>query len=59
MSKLEKERSLELLQNCIDYIVLYTVRQPSKLLIDELGFTKKELLEFGFPKNLFNDYYKE
>jgi len=55
---MEKERMLELLQNCIDDII-NNGDDPIGFLIDEIGFTDKELIELGFNEELVNERIAE
>lgn len=50
------ERTLELLQNCIDHMIIgMNINDAIKFLMELLGFTKEELIELNFDEELFNE----
>ena len=50
------ERTLELLQNCIDHMIIgMNIKDAVEFLIELLGFTKEELIELNFDEELFNE----
>lgn len=50
------ERTLELLQNCIDHMITgMGAKDAVEFLIELLGFTKEELIELNFDEELFNE----
>lgn len=50
------ERTLELLQNCIDYILIgMGTEDVIEILMEPLDFTKEELIELDFNEELFNE----
>lgn len=50
------ERTLELLQNCIDHMLIgMDINDAVKFFMELLDFTKEELIELNFNEELFNE----